>query len=111
MPTFPVGIPEGEMKRTRRVSIEFKHREVTIFVRTAIGNADEGEPVDEPAPVSCPTCGAAQFLKFEHALARRPQRRAALSLAMAKGEVHVALRGNELWLCQRSFEIFVETGQ
>src|ERR1700722_13306065 len=50
------------MKRTRRVSVEIEHREISIFLRvsesTATGRPDV-PPDSTPIPATCPICGAA----------------------------------------------------
>jgi hypothetical protein len=50
------------MKRTRRLVIEFLHREVTITMPIAIseatGNSQEDEPEDENVPSVCPVCSS-----------------------------------------------------
>lgn len=49
------------MKRTRRVSLEIEHREISIFLRVRESNAT-GQPTvppdSAPIPANCPMCGA-----------------------------------------------------
>jgi hypothetical protein len=50
------------MKRTRRVSVEIEHREISIFLRLSESNATgrpERPPDAAPIPATCPICGAA----------------------------------------------------
>ena len=91
------GLHEGEMKRKRRVSIEFERREVTVTVRHSadVAVSPEGEEhASGSAPAHCFICGCSQL---------------DLSRALSTGELHLAVTGNELWLCERSFEAFKET--
>ena len=49
------------MKRTRRVSIEIEHREISIFLTLSESRADAptAVPADSgPIPAACPVCGA-----------------------------------------------------
>jgi hypothetical protein len=49
------------MKRTRRVSVEIEHREISIFLTLRESPADVRSPVppdSAPIPAACPICGA-----------------------------------------------------
>jgi hypothetical protein len=49
------------MKRTRRLSIEIEHREISIFLNLNESRADVRAPApldSGPIPAACPICGA-----------------------------------------------------
>ncbi len=49
------------MKRTRRVSVEIEHREISIFLTLNESQADGQTPLppdSAPIPAACPICGA-----------------------------------------------------
>lgn len=98
------------MKRQRRLSIEFEHREMTVTVSHTIdGAAAEGERASGNAPTTCRMCGCPNLLPLSESMARYSGSREDLSRALTNGELHLAAGGSELWLCERSFEIFKET--
>ncbi len=106
------GLHEGEMKRKRRVSIEFERREVTVTVRHSadVAVSPEGkEHASGSAPANCFICGCSQLLPIGDSMARYSGSQVDLSRALSTGELHLAVTGNELWLCERSFDAFKET--
>ncbi len=98
------------MKRKRRLSIEFEHREVTVTVRRSIDAAalEDEARVDGNASAGCRMCGCQNLLPLGESMARYPGNQADLSLALTTGELHLASGGGQLWLCERSFEVFKE---
>jgi hypothetical protein len=46
------------MKRTKRISIEFQHREVKIVVSNSTANRQADESEAASAPAVCPVCGS-----------------------------------------------------
>jgi hypothetical protein len=103
---------ERDMERKRRLTIEFERREVTMTIRhsadVAVGS--EGQPdAASDAPAGCLICGCPELLPLSDSMARYSGRQLDLSEALTTGELHLAAMGNELWLCERSFERFKET--
>jgi hypothetical protein len=100
------------MQRKKRVTIEFERREVTMTIRhTAdVAAGPEGQEVSaDGASTACLICGCPQLLPLGDSMARYSGRQVDLSEALTTGELHLAAVGNELWLCERSFETFKET--
>jgi hypothetical protein len=111
VPSPSIGVAEDEMKRTRRLSIEVEHREVTVTATTFGGIPRDGQPEASETPLTCPACGSPHLLRLIDAIARNPGSEIALSRALALGRVHIASRGSELWLCEPSFEAFTQAKQ
>jgi hypothetical protein len=101
------------MKRTRRLLIEVEHRQLTVTVRRsadAVGR-EAGGRASGKVPATCRICGCPNLLPLGESMARCSGRQADLSLALAAGELHLASGGGELWVCERSFEMFQEAGR
>jgi len=105
-------VTEGSMKRKRWISIELEHRETTMTIRHSVevsADAKDGQAEPVPAPPSCPVCGCTDLLPLNELLTAHSGSQADLSRALTAGELHLVTGGNELRLCQRSFESFRET--
>jgi hypothetical protein len=98
------------MKRRRRLSIEVERREWSVTVGHCPGGAAPEDAGRAPgdAPSSCRICGCPSLLRLGESIARYSGSRADLSLALTRGDLHLAAAGGELWLCERSFQIFQE---
>jgi hypothetical protein len=99
------------MTRKRRLSIEFERREVTVTIRHStdvVGPEDGGRGAGD-APTACRICGCPDLLPLGESMARYSGSNADLSLALTNGELHLDARGSELWVCERSFEVFKAT--
>jgi len=94
------------MKKTRRLSIELKRRQVTISVRQTADAPAGSEPATQSAiapPAVCPVCGCSVLLTLAVALDQYSGNHAELSQALAAGRIHLAIAGAAVWLCQLSF--------
>jgi hypothetical protein len=107
-----VVLTEGEMKGKRRLSIEFERREVTITVRHSTDvtvNLAGQEPANGSTPAICLVCGCRTLLPLADSMAHYSGSQLDLSHALTNGELHLAASGNELWICEQSFETFKQT--
>jgi len=94
------------MKKTRRLSIEWKRRQVTISVRQPADAPAGAEPDTQSAvapPAGCPVCGCSSLLTLAVALDQYSGNHAELSQALAAGRIHLAIAGAAVWLCEQSF--------
>jgi len=94
------------MKKTRRLSIELKRRQLTISVRQNADAPAGSELATQSAivpPAVCPVCGCSSLLTLAVALDQYSGNHAELSQALAAGRIHLAIAGAAVWLCEQSF--------
>jgi hypothetical protein len=111
-PVFRTGIAEDLMKKKRRLSLEVERRELIMTIRHAAGAGGLREDIGHAtgiAPATCLICGCLRMLPLAESMARYAGSHLELSRALTNGEIHLAAAGNELWLCEQSFEAFKET--
>jgi len=93
------------MKRTKRLSIEFLRREITI----AVSNSTPGRPEDAPpagdSPTICPTCGSPWMtvVELEGGDAAANATSIHRTLQQQGLHLHVSAAG-QVSICRRSFE-------
>ena len=113
MPTSDIGnanpgpprLTKDAMKRTKRLSIEVRHREVTITVQGSTLHVQDSEPDAASAPAACPTCGSPWIARVAPADGDAPTSIDSIHRALQQSGLHVQVSlAGELRICQRSFE-------
>ena len=113
MPIFRVGnntavhhaSPGDEMKITKRLSVEFQHREVTVSVAGATLHVQENEPDTVVPPACCPTCGGPWFTVVARVEGGVPANADRICHALRQSGLHLQVSpAGQLRVCQRSFE-------
>ena len=93
------------MKRTKRLSIEFQHREVTISVAGSTLHVQDSEPDAASASAACPTCGSPWITRVAPADGDGPPSVDRICRALQQSGLHVQVTpAGQLLICQRSFE-------
>ena len=93
------------MKMKRRISIEYRHREVTITVEGSTLHVQDSEPDAENAPATCPTCGSPWITRVAPADGDAPADIDSIHRALQQSGLHVQVTpAGQLLICQRSFE-------
>ena len=93
------------MKRTRRLSIEFRHREVTITVQGSTLNVRNVDSEAANAPAACPACGSPWFTMVASADGSVPVGVDQIHRALQQSGLHAQVtQAGQLHICQRSFE-------
>ena len=93
------------MKRTKRLSIEFRHREVTITVQGSTLHVQDSEPDAASAPATCPTCGSPWITRVAPADGDAPTSIDSIHRALQQSGLHVQVTpAGQFLICQRSFE-------
>jgi len=93
------------MKITKRLSIEFQHREVTILVAGSTLQVQEHEPGAGKTPAVCPTCGSSWITIVARVDGDAPANTDRIHLALEQSGLHLQVSPiGQLRICQRSFE-------
>ena len=93
------------MKMKRRISIEYRHREVTITVEGSTLHVQDSEPDAENAPTGCPTCGSSWITRVAPADGDGPASVDRICRALQQSGLHVQVTPTgQLRICQKSFE-------
>jgi hypothetical protein len=93
------------MKKTKRLSIEFRHREVTITVQGSTIHVQDSEPDAANASAACPTCGSPWINRVAPADGDAPAGVDRIRRALQQSGLHVQVTpAGQLRICQRSFE-------
>jgi predicted Zn-ribbon and HTH transcriptional regulator len=93
------------MKKTRRLSIEYRHREVTITIEGSTLHVQDSEPEAAHAPAACPTCGSPWITMVAPAVADMPDGVDRIRRALQQSGLHLQVSpAGQLRICQRSFE-------
>ncbi len=101
--------PKDDMKITKRLSIEFQHREVTVSVAGATLHVQDSESDAMHALAFCPTCGGPWITivaRMEGETAADTDR---IRHALQQSGLHLQVSpAGQLRICQRSFEAIKE---
>ncbi len=98
------------MKVTKRLSIEFQHREVTISVAGATLHVQDSESDALHSPAFCPTCGGPWITILARMEGEAPANTDRIRHALQQSGLHLQVSPlGQLRICQRSFEQFKET--
>jgi len=93
------------MKRTKRLSIEFRHREVTITVEGSALHVQNSEPEAADAPMACPTCGSPWITIIARVDGDAPENTDRIHRALEQSGLHLQVSpAGQLQICRRSFE-------
>ncbi len=103
------------MKRTRRVSIEIEHREISIFLtlsgsqvaaESSVSLSSEPVPRDSgPVPAACPICGAPWVFVTPRAGGSQGSHLEQVSSAFQQLGLHPPLfAGGMFLICRQSFD-------
>ena len=93
------------MKRTKRLSIEFQHREVTISVAGSTLHVQDVNSGSPDPPSACPACGSPWITAFTRTAGDVPAGVDQIHRALRQSGVHAQVSpAGLLRICQRSFE-------
>jgi hypothetical protein len=113
MPTSRFGInnpapsrfAKDAMKRTKRLSIEFRHREVAISVEGSTLHVQNSEPDAAYPPTVCPTCGSPWIPIVARVDGDAPANTDHIHSALEQTGLHLQVSpAGQLQICRRSFE-------
>jgi hypothetical protein len=97
------------MKTTKRLSIEFRHREVTITVEGSTLRVPGSEPDAADTPTVCPTCGSPWITIVARLDGDAPANTDRIHRALEQTGLHLRVSpAGQLQICRRSFEEFKE---
>ena len=106
----PHRFSKDEMKRTKRLSIEFWHREVTITVEGSGLHVAKNEPLSDNTAAVCPTCGSLWIAIVARADGDVPADTERIHRALQQSGLHLQVSPTgQLKICQKSFEEVKET--
>jgi len=98
------------MKRTKRLSIEFLHREVVITVEGPVLFVPNHEPVRVDNAAVCPACGGRWITIVARAAGDAPADTERIYHALQQSGLHLQVSSaGELRICHKSFEEIKET--
>ena len=101
--------PGSDMKRTQRLSIEFRRREVTLTVEGTTLNVPHSEPDTAQAP-ACPACGSPWITMIAPTTADLSAIVDRIHAALQQSGLHLQVSpAGQLRICQKSFEEMKET--
>ena len=104
-PFLRTGFAGGDMKRTQRLSIEFRHREVTVTVEGSTLRVQDSEPDAASAPAACPRCGSPWIAMVASAGGELPAGVDRILRTLQQSGLHMQVSpAGQLRICQRSFE-------
>jgi hypothetical protein len=93
------------MKRTKRLSIEFRHREVVLTVAGSAVHVQNCEPDAAYPPSVCPTCGSAWIAIVAQMDGHIPANTDFIHHALEQSGLHLQVsRAGQLRICKRSFD-------
>jgi hypothetical protein len=98
------------MKRTRRISIEIEHRELSFSITQATGGhvteTFQSSPgSNEEPPSLCPICGASWLLLLDATAARQENKGKTIQEILLTYDFHLHTSpSGALWACRRSFQ-------
>lgn len=98
------------MKMKRRISIEYRHREVTIAVAGSVLHVQDSEPDAANAPAVCPTCGSLLITVAARTEGDTPYTLDRMSPVLQQSGLHLQVSPTgQLQICQRSLKEIKET--
>jgi hypothetical protein len=101
----PSHFTKDAMKRTKRLSIEFRHREVTITVTGSTLQVQDSEPDAANTPTVCPTCGSPWITIVARVDGEVSANTDRIHRALQQSGLHLQVSpAGQLQICRRSFE-------
>lgn len=95
----------GDMKRTKRISIEFLHREITIAVSNSKLDPRDDKSETGNAPPACSTCGSPWMTIVELEGGNTAPSVTTIHRALRQYGLHLHVSADgQLSICRRSFE-------
>jgi len=96
---------EVDMRITKRLSIEFQHREVTISIAASTFHVQDHEPDAADASTVCRTCGSPWIVVDAGSVGDVPANVDRIHHALQQSGLHVQVSSSgHLQICQKSFE-------
>jgi hypothetical protein len=98
----------GQMKRNRRMEIQFEHREITLFGVPSNLPPDGTFPggKTEQRPERCPTCGSLQMLLLTEAVTEPGLSLMALCRGIERQQFHLHRTPSGMWwVCKKSLHL------
>jgi predicted Zn-ribbon and HTH transcriptional regulator len=93
------------MKRTKRLSIEIRHREVTFTVEGSAFHVQDRERNTPNPPTVCPTCGSPWIAIVARVDGDAPSNTDRIHHALEQSGVHLQVSpAGQLQICRWSFE-------
>jgi hypothetical protein len=106
----PARFEKEDMKRTKRLSIEFLHREVVITIEGPLLFVPNSEPVRVDSAAVCPTCGGRWITILALVDGDTPVQTDRIYHALQQSGLHLQVSSaGELRICNKSFEAIKET--
>lgn len=110
LPRYSSRFNKEDMKRTKRLSIEFLHREVVITVEGPVLFVPNQEPVRVDDATVCPTCGGRWITIVARAAGDVSADTDRIYHALQQSGLHLQVSSaGELRICHKSFEEIKET--
>jgi hypothetical protein len=101
----PSRFTKDAMKRTKRLSIELQHREVTITVTGSALHVRDSEPDSSKTPTVCPTCGSPWITIVAQVDGDAPASTDRIRRALEQFGLHLQVSpAGQPQICRRSFE-------
>ena len=98
------------MKKVKRLSIELRHREVTITVEGPTLHVQDAEPDAANAVTACPACGSAWITVVAPTGGGVPAGVDSIRRALEQSGLHVQVTPTgQLRICAQSFDALQET--
>ena len=93
------------MKTTKRLSIEFRHREVTIAVQGSTPHVEDSEPDAADPSTACPTCGSSWITVVARVDGDAPFHADRIHRVLEQTGLHLQVSpAGQLQICRRSFK-------
>jgi hypothetical protein len=93
----------------RRISIEYRYREVTITVEGSTLHVQDTEPDAANAPEGCPICGSSWITRLAPRDGDGPASVDRVRRALQQSGLHVQVTpAGQLRICKKSFEALKE---
>jgi hypothetical protein len=100
----PLRFTKDAMKRTKRLSIEYRHREVTIKVEGSTLRVEDSKRDAANAPEMCPACGS-PWITLVAPMGGDVSADDNIRRALQQSGLHLQVSpAGQLRICQRSFE-------
>jgi hypothetical protein len=101
----PLRFTKDAMKRTKRLSIEYRHREVTITVEGSTLRVEDSKREAANSPEACPACGSPWITLVAPMDGDVSAGDDNIRRALLQSGLHLQVSpAGQLRICQRSFE-------
>jgi hypothetical protein len=101
----PSGFNKEDMKQTKRLSIEFWHREVTITMAGSTFHAQDIQPDAANTATGCPICGSPWITITASGSGDVPASADSIRRELQRHGLHLRVSpAGQLQICRRSFD-------